>query len=319
MTTALTSDAALTRIKARAQIPSTDPRLADSDILSMIDDVIVSEIGLDAYDADDGRWIHTASDVALTANVAEYRIPARAWAGGVDTVSLITSDGDEIPLDYVDREEIPMWATVGWSPSLMGSPRYTILGDVIRLLPTPTDATYSLRVRYVRRPNRLVAVSSCALVSSVAGAAITATYPAGAGWTSVDVIEGTHGAASLEDSVTVTLSGGATITRSSGTWSTSGAGAIAAGDYVCSAGQSCVVQVPDVAIAFLIERVTGEVADVLGDTELARTRLALAEQKRKKLQQAIASRTKAAPRAIPYGSPLRGNGQRPRGLWGALR
>lgn len=315
MTTALTSDAALARIKARAQVPSVDPRLADTDIFAMFDDVITTEIGLSVYDADDGRQVYTAADVTLTASLAEYRIPARAWAGGVDTVSIVDSNGLESPLAYVDREEIPMW-----SGTTTGTPeRYSIVGDVIRLLPTPSSASYSLRVRFVRRPNRLVAVSSCAIITAVGSTTLTATYPSGAGWTSVDVIEGTHGGASLEDSVTVTLSGGSTHTRSSGTWASTGAGAIAAGDYVCSAGTSCVIQVPDVAIAFLIERVTGEVADVLGDSEAARTRLALAEQKRGKMEQAIAERTKQRPRAIPYGSPLRSSGQRPASMWGWRR
>lgn len=315
MTAALTSDAALTRIKARAQVPSVDPRLADTDIFAMFDDVITTEIGLSAYDADDGRWIHTAADVTLTASLAEYRIPARAWAGGVDTVCIVDSAGVESPLDYVDREEIPMWSGSGLPH------RYAVVGDVIRLLPTPNAAaaSHSLRVSYVRRPNRLVAVSSCAIITAVGSTTLTATYPAGAGWTSVDVIEGTHGGASLEDSVAVTLSGGSTHTRSSGTWASTGAGAIAVGDYVCSAGTSCVIQVPDVAIAFLIERVAGEVADVLGDSEAARTRLALAEQKRSKMEQAIAARTKQRPRVIPYGSPLRSSGQRPASMWGWRR
>lgn len=315
--TALTSDAALTRIKARAQIPSTDPRLADTDLHAILDDLIVTELGVSVYDADDGRWIATASDVSVTSGVSEYRIPSRAWAGGVDSIHLIDSNGNEIPVDYVDRHEIPTWSNAAWSSTLNSSrPRYTILGDVLRLMPTPTDSAYSLRVRYVRRPSALVAVSSAALISSVASSALTATYPSGAAWTSIDVIEGTYSGASLEDDVSVTLSGGSTITRGSGSYATTGAGTIAAGDYACNAGTSCVLQVPDVAVAFLIERAAGEVADVLGDAEMARSRLLLAEQKRKKMEGALAERTQQRPKAIPYGSPLRAWGQRPRGLWG---
>lgn len=318
MVAALTADGLLTRVKARAQVPSTEGRVTDADILAMVDDLLVTELGLAVYDADDGRHIHTAPDVSLVASTAEYRLPARAWAGGVDQVLLVDGNGDTCPLDYVDRHEVPRWSGSSWTGTLAEpAARFTLIGDVIRLLPTPGSSVsgWSLRVRYVRRPNALVLVAACASISSLSASALTATYPAAAAWTSIDVIEGTHHGASLEDDVTVSLSGGSTITRSSGSFATSGAYTVSAGDYACEAGTTCVLQCPDVAVAFVVERTAGELCDVLGDSAGAQTRLALAEQKRRQMEGALAERSATRPRVIPYNSPLRASGMGPRTRW----
>lgn len=305
MPAAITADQLLARIKARAQIPSTEGRLTDAEILALADDALLLSLGREVYDADDGRWIRAAPDVSVASGTSEYRIPSRAWSGGLDAVLLVDAQGNEIPLGYVDRSEIWQWESGG----VWGAPRFTILGDKIRLLPTPTDSAYSLRVRYVRRPSRLVEVADCAKAMVVATDSVTATVPsAWAASEAVDVVQATHHADALGDDISATISGTTiTLTVPDG---------MAVGDYVCRAGESCVVQAPGTAIPYLADLVARDVCVALGDNEGADRSAALAESRRRDLEQAIAERSRTRPKVINRNSPLRAGPQRGRWPWG---
>ena len=315
MPVAVTTDALLTRIKARAQVPSTEGRLSDAEILTFVDDLILSSVGREAYDADDGRWIKTAADVTLTASLAVYRLPTRALGGGVDEVILVDSAGNLAQLDYVDRADIWEYGTSTGVPVA-----YAILGDVLHLLPTPSSASYSLRVRYVRRPSQLVTVASCAAISSLSSTVLTVVSPPSA-WASVsleiDVVEAVHHGESLEDDVTVTGNGGpTTLTRSTGSFATSGAYAIQGNNnnhyraYACETGETCVVQVPDIAIPYVADLAARDVCVALGDMEGADRAASLAEQRRKEMSAVISERSRTRPKIVPRNSPLRVSGMR---------
>ena len=169
MVAAVTADQPLARIKTRAQIPDAEGRLGstaaavDASIFTIVDDLLLTSAFRSIYDADDGRRIHTAANVSVTKSQPNYRIPDRAWGSDLDAVLLVDSSSNEIPVHYVDRSEIWRWDQVG----LWSSPRYTIMGNVIRLLPSPGDSTYSLRVRYLRRPSKLVKVATCTLQNEI--------------------------------------------------------------------------------------------------------------------------------------------------------
>lgn len=316
MPAALTSDALLARIKARAQVPAADGRLSDAEIFAICDDVIRDDIGLAAYEADDGRWLQTAADVTVSSGVATYRVPTRAWASGIQTVSLIDTNGNEIPLPRVDHSEIPEWTSGG----IWQNPRFALDGAVIRLLPTPTDSLYSLRVRYIRRPNTLVAVSACGLISGTSSTTLTVSNsPTLAASPTIDVIRGTHDADSLGDSIATTYSD-PTITYTAGDLATSGAYAPAAGDYACLEGTTCVVQVPDVAVRYLTLRASAEVCDALGDEGGFARCAAQAADARRQLDLAISERSRVRTKVIPKNTPLRsagGRGGRSRRWWGS--
>ena len=128
-------------------------------------------------------------------------------------------------------------------------------------------------------------------------------------------IEGTHGSASLEDDVATTHSGSDITRTSAGAFAITDADAIAAGDYACLAGTTCVVQCPDVAIGYLTALAAAECCDVMGDREALSSHMAFAERKRRDMEQSIAKRTKESPRVIPRHSPLRSAGQVHRRGW----
>jgi hypothetical protein len=296
---AITTDQILARIKVRAQVPSTEGRVSDAEILALVDDLILSSLGREMYEADDGRWVKTAADVAITAGRSTYRLPSRAWAGGLDEAILVASSGALTQLEYVDRSDIWEWGTSTGVPVA-----YTIVGDVVQLLPTPASSGYSLRLRYLRRPSSLVTVAECARVASVASTVLTiASAPAA--WDEL----------TLEHSVTVEANAGpTTLTRSSGTFATSGAYAILGPSntiyrtYACEEGESCVVQVPDVAIPYVADLAARDVCVALGDMPGADRLASLAEQRRKEVVASISERSRQRPKIVPRNSPLRVSG-----------
>lgn len=307
MVAAITADQLLERVKARAQIPASEGRLSDAEILALAGDALLVSVGREVYDADDGRWIHTAEDAALTAGEARYRLPSRAWGSDLDGALLVDSAGNAWPLDYVDRDDAWQWQRSTGCPAA-----YTIEGDSLRLLPTPGDTSVSLRVRYMRRPSRLVTVAEAALIASVASGSVTVgTVPStwGASET-LDIIRGEHHGTSIADDLAATIAS-TTITIAGGV-----PDLVAAGDYVCLAGESCVVQAPDVAIPYLADMVARDVCAALGDPEGMERCAVLAESRRRDMAQGIARRSRTAPRVINRVSPLRAAGQRRGWPWG---
>lgn len=307
MTTATTVDTFLADVKAAAQVPPAEGRITDAEVLRMADALLVRAIGRAVYLADDGRWCVTADDVPVVSGTASYLIPSRAWSGSIRSVSLVqASSGTVTPLDYVDTADIDYYQE---SASWPVRPVYTIEGDTIVLLPTPTDSSYSLRVRYLRRPSRMILTTSCALISSVGASALTvASYPSGWSSLDIDVVRSTHHATPLEDDVSVAASGGTTLTRGSGSFATSGVLAVAAGDYACPVGYTCVPQVPENVLGWLLELTARDVCVALGDNEGAGGRERLAAMAGADASRGISERNRTRPHVINRSSPLRVGG-----------
>ncbi len=307
MPAATTVDTFLADVKAAAQVPAAEGRISDAEILRVADQLLVRAVGRAVFDADDGRWSVTAPLVTVSSGVAASRVPTRAWAGGLRSVTLVqTSTGDVRPLDYVDNSDIDLYTGGSWQ-----SPCYTIEGDSILLLPTPTDSAYSLRVRYLRRPSRMALLADCAAITAVSSSTITATFPSAfTDSSTVDIVRGSHHATPLEDDVAIEVTAPSTIARDSGTWTTTGALAVEIGDYVCLSGTTCVPQVPEVAIGWLVELTARDVCVALGDTEGAAARAQLATLAAKDVEASLPERSRTRTVVIPRNSPLRTSGMR---------
>lgn len=321
MTAAITADTLLARLKVRAQVPDLAPQFGstsdevDAELLRILDDAIDLDLGVEVVKASDGRHM-VEEAVTLVASQSDYRLPWRCWAGGLDRVEIINSNGDKIPLDYIEpQDEYDHRSANGIWPA----PKYTIEGDILRLVPTPTSVSgFTLKVHYVRRPSQLVKTSACVLTTAVAASTLTGTIPAA--WsspTTIDVVRASHAATPLEDSVAVTFTG-STITRSSGSFETTSTAALVVetGDYACLEGQTCIPQIPTVAIPFVLDRAAVTAAIVMGDMENAQLHAESSRVHGGKVLRALAKRSGRAPKVIDFNSPLRNvAGRRRRGLW----
>jgi hypothetical protein len=196
----------------------------------------------------------TKQDTTLTAGTATYGIPTRAMLGKVREVQLLDSDGAVIDLEEMALEEMR-----GRDPTDQDTPSaYTFQGNSVVLYPTPS-AALTLRLWYMRRPNRLVssATSTVGIVSSKTSTTVTMTAALPATFTTsqaLDFIQANPHFDSLGDAATPSVVATPTLTFAAGVVPTS----LAAGDFVCVAGDAPVLQFPVEVFYVLSQRVANQ-------------------------------------------------------------
>ena len=174
--TYLTSDL-ITAVRRKGRIPDSVPDYTDAVILAEADDVISSYMTEALSSLRNGYWV-VQTDTALTVGTSAYEIPTDCTGDSLEGVYLVDSTGREQRLAHVPISDS---GTIILSSTSTGTPRAFCLRDSdIVLLPTPNNASVSLRVRFMQRRGRLVPVTSCAAISAKdvgAGTVTTATQP----------------------------------------------------------------------------------------------------------------------------------------------
>jgi hypothetical protein len=189
---------------------------------------------------------------------------------------------------------------------------HPIEGDTIILLPTPTQAGSSLRIKYRRTPSKLVQLADCAVVASVlSGTDLAYASVPATGWGNgtdhvVDVVQASPHGDSLEDSVFVTVvSASSKFTRAAGAWASTGADAIAGGEFVCDAGFTCVPQIPAAVFPFLVALTTYETLIALGDAQGAADLVPIVELRKREAKALTAERNRERAVVINHDGHLR--------------
>jgi hypothetical protein len=122
-------------------------------------------------------------------------------------------------------------------------------------------SSYSLRIYYPRAAPKLVPTTSCAIVTGSTVSTITATSAQtilGSSAT-VDVVRGTPNGNPRGMDLSATIAVNAiTIATPTGT---------AAGDYVCIAGTTCVLPMPQSLWEVIVLATSVDVLDAIGDTD----------------------------------------------------
>lgn len=211
----------------------------------------------------------------VSTSTARNRIPHWAIGGKLEELSILDSSSNEFPLELINQGRVKHLV----APASTGTPLYYYVeGHDVVLVPAP-NGTFTLRLTYMQRPNKLVPTTECGLITSISEAtnttlnfsASSTTFGAS---TPVDVIAGKPGFQTLRRNATP-VSGSTTTCVLSGTGYQTGANAIAVGDYVCLTGDACVPQVPAELHAIIAMRGLVEVLVGIGDLEKA----ALVERK----------------------------------------
>lgn len=134
---------------AAAYTAYTDARLLvelDNKLNSVFADIVIK--------ARNGYW---AKEIIATTVIgrSRYRIPYRSAVGGLEKVEVADSTGGS----WYRCKEVPLSEAQVYEGPLSGNPGqpivYTIQGDQVELLPTPS-AVVPLRFTYYIRPSRLV-------------------------------------------------------------------------------------------------------------------------------------------------------------------
>lgn len=152
---ALTCDDLVAAVRRLAFLPDASD-LSATDILAMADDELTTLVFEFIKDAREEYGI-AVEDAALSASVLYYRLPRRATERTVRAVTLLDPTGREHPAIEESAAAAYGLSTDQWNR------RYHFQGDSIGFRQFPT-AGWSLRVRYMMRPSKLIAVASGAAV-----------------------------------------------------------------------------------------------------------------------------------------------------------
>lgn len=254
-----TTTAMLASLKRRGMLPSitSGQAWATADYLAAATEECQTYIMALLMDANEEYGV-ADYDQTLVSGTASYFVPPRASGERLRDVQLLMGT-DYVSLSRVDSRNISEYQ------SSSGSMVYYVEDQRIVLVPTPST-TGTLRMKYYRQPGKLVETSAVATISSIdAGRTVittTATIPSTfTSGVSLDVVDVNPGFRCLTiDAATTGTVSGTTITLSSALPST-----VAAGDYVCLAGETPVAQIPVVCHPLLIERTRWTVLEALGD------------------------------------------------------
>lgn len=275
---AYTADDLIDSVRLRANLPSAtaDDKLSDTDILTLADEQIRS------------RWVPYVSEKRsayyvrselLTTSSGYARVPSRAVGGALIDVQLAESGSENacsIPEITIAQREF-----YNAGDSFSSRLAYSFEGDKIKIHPYPANDV-TLRVFYQWRPGQLVKTNNItytAAITSVTSSTVVASGGMASNittGTAVDIVQATPNYDLLVDGASDTTVGGGTVTFSTTNPSTSD---VAVGDYLCDAGYTPIVHVPEEVFPLVVSSVVIRVLMMYGEYEqLAIEREMLAEE-----------------------------------------
>lgn len=294
-----TADELITQVKLRGMIPTSSNTLATADYLSFINDEIQTFIAPLIMSVREEFFV-TYADQTIVSGTAAYSIPSRAIGAKLRNVLLL--DGSTYrPLPRLEVETLAVGST---SPGSIEG--YYLEGNNVVLYPTPGSAG-TLRLSYFIRPNRVVASTAYTTVNSKTATTVSIGTPSTAFPTAAtyyDFIKPTahFECHAIDQSATRSLG---TLTIAAGVPT-----AVAAGDYVCLAGEAPFPQIPVELHPLLAERVVVRALQALGDPKVE-IAMASADRMRTAALTLLTPRSEGSSRyVINYNAP--GFGRRPR-------
>lgn len=287
----MNSSELITAVRLAGRLSDADPDYTDARILVELTDALNLKFARVIVAAREGYWLQQAV-TTCTAGLSTYRIPPRAVTGGLEKVECSTDGSTYYSLAPVDQRKASAYENQSGTPA-----RYEVLGDQVKLLPTPSS-TYSVRMTYYIRPNALTALQTAGRITTIDTSARTLvvnTAPSGVttGTTLIDVVhpDGWHelalvGASQTLASTTFTLAAGTDMTR------------IAVGDYVVAAQTTYWPALPDDFHRTLSDIVAAVICVSLGKVDLAQALGTTIDSDLGRFRNLIQPRVRAAGRLI---------------------
>lgn len=246
-------DDALAEVKARANLPTSNGALTDSELLAIGNAELRGILTGRMLEAMQG-YLLAETTTPFMAGQSAYDTPARAVGNKLAYVSVQDGAGNRRSLAAKSAAAL---ANESRASGVSGPPEaFYWLGAQLGVWPAPSDSSESLVFGYYRRPNRMVLSSACAALTSAASVGTTVLSASNASvqiitGSTVDVISASPHFRATTNDATVSVSGTFSITLSSPLTT-----AAAKGDWVCPAGDSCVIQLPVEVQPLLVARWT---------------------------------------------------------------
>jgi len=240
-----------TRLIAQVTMKGALPngRFEDTEILDLATDALTSLV-VPLINSVREEYYVMSTDISTISGTASYNIPDRAIGQVLREVKLI-SGTEIVDLIRLDPEDI--------TSTLSGTPSgFYLQANKIVLYPTPNSASTTLRVTYFGRTGYLVATTSAAAITAIAGNVITCTPVTG--WTTANTFDLIGGSWLRGYDLAATTVGASSIT-----FTATVPADLAVGDYVALAGYSPIPQCPIEAHALLVQLTVVACLEAMGD------------------------------------------------------
>ena len=269
----------LDSIKTRAAVPLAQSAFSETALLNFASEELNIKI-LPAILSVREEFYVTEASVAMINGKSNYKIPYRAIGGKVRFVYLMQSDTQAKPL-----AQLPMEALVDYKASSFAYQEagFYLQNDELIILP-PISGTVSavLRFKYYMKPNKVVALSRGAEITAIdtnTGSITVASVPSNITVTSqIDFIGSTGNFKTKGFDITpnsVSSSSKVVTINPSSIPSD-----LQVGDYICTAGESVIPQIPAELHVMLAQAVACRILEAIGDAQgLANATNKLAEMK----------------------------------------
>lgn len=287
----------LASIKSRAMIPVSQNSFSDTDLLNFATEELNLKLVPSILAVREEFYV-TETSLPLVANQSAYKIPYRAIGGKVRFIYMNTGDDRVKPLAQLPMEDLMEYQASSYSCQDAG---FYVQNDEIVILPNISGAVNgSVVFKYYLKPNSTVLLSRGAKISEInttTGEITTETVPTNITVNSeIDFIGCTGNFKNKGfDIMTSAVSSASRIITVDPSDIPSD---LQVGDYICTAGESVIPQVPAELHVMLAQAVACRVLEALGDTQgLTNASAKLAEMEQKLLN-VIDGRVEAPGRKI---------------------
>lgn len=287
----------LASVKRYAAVPISQVTFQNTDIYAFGDDSIRGKI-LPLVLKHMEEFYVFPYDYGVTSGTSKFAIPARAINSILRSVQIVSStDPDSrVNLDKLSIEDLYTGIT-GNVRYLIKKNGFYMEGNNVVLYPTPTQNLDILRLNIFIRPGQLVDPSACGLITSINTVAKTITCTAIPNtWTTsnlVDLVKSQPGfdCTAIDQVITNINSGVVTFSQALPT-------TLSVGDYVCLAGQSCVLQVPVELQPLLTQYVVVRVLSAQNHQTALKAAIAELEILEKNASLLLAPRVQGSPKRV---------------------
>lgn len=257
-------DEMVTDVRSEYITPNSQNLFQDADIIKHLDKAMRSKIVPLVNSVREEYWVNLFDQPVTGAT--SYTLPERSSGAMLRDIVFVDAQGNEIELTRLSPVQIKSTFPFGYQLPLYTFGYYLQDDKVILYPQQATNATaYTLRMKYLRRPNNLVSVSECGLITAVSSNVITVdNIPTS--WstsTEFDIIQNFPQFNSIDDGATITLIN----TLTSQITLTSAPTGLAVGMYLCPTLMSCIPQIPYECYDLLIAAGAARLARGIGDSQ----------------------------------------------------
>ena len=269
-----TTDSLIPTLRLLPTMPSVQALFTDSDLVNVMDFELGSKI-IPLIDGVAEEYFVYIQDIPYSTSVQQYKLPVRATADKLRSVSFLDSNLNEIRIPRLRPEDTMsnVNATgLAINPALWG---FYLQNDKVVLylgsIAGSSSSFVALRLRFVRMPSTLVQEAACGQITGISGNVVTVNAVPSTFTTSItyDIVSNSPQMfVSQGDDLTVTTIVGNNITFTSLPKDQFGNTLAQVGDWVCLAMQSPIPQIPfKPGFQFLLQLSAAKCLEIHGDTE----------------------------------------------------